>query len=138
MPASSPAAIPHVASADREAGATDGVPGAAPRRNLSFACRAGRIARAAPIPECRGYRREIERGPAHGVDGETRDRAGEHARQREQAGEQCVLRGRKRFSVSRSSSTENAPVPIPDVSNSKLVAEYISGRFGWPTQAIAQ
>ena len=45
----------------------------------------------------------------------------------------CVAENR--FCVMRSSSTLNAPVPIPDVSNSKLVAAYMSGRFGPPACA---
>ena len=40
----------------------------------------------------------------------------------------CVAENR--FSVRRSSSTENAPLPIPDVSISKPVAAYIAGALG--------
>ena len=42
----------------------------------------------------------------------------------------CVAENR--FCVMRSSSTENAPVPRPDVSSSKPVAPYISGSTGPP------
>ena len=40
----------------------------------------------------------------------------------------CVAE--KRFSVSRRSRTEKAPVPIPDVPSSKPAAAYISEGFG--------
>ena len=40
----------------------------------------------------------------------------------------CVAE--KRFSVRRSSSTEKAPVPMPDVSSSKPVAAYIASSIG--------
>ena len=46
----------------------------------------------------------------------------------------CVAE--KRFCVTRSSRTENAPVPIPDVSSSNPVAEYIKGRLGPPAIEI--
>ncbi len=42
----------------------------------------------------------------------------------------CVAENR--FWVMRSSSTENAPVPRPDVSSSNPAAPYISGRSGPP------